>query len=288
MVFLGAKVCVNLSDACHSRITRRDALLGALALGVSSACGNLAEASETIWKGHKQIGPFVCRSTFPIEQAANDLQAIRGLENELRRVLATRACRETVDVLLLRNSWEHERFIKVYHPQAPKRRALYAKQGERATVYVYQHKELAIDLRHECTHALLHQDLPMVPLWLDEGIAEYFEPAPLDRPRGPSHLGALRWDLRLGRMRTLSELETKYELRELRDIDIRFSWAWTHFMLHGPQEASNQLWQFFSSLRKNEPPGLLSERLARNLGSLEDRFKAHFKEWPKVLQSAAS
>ncbi|GIT30210.1 MAG: hypothetical protein Ct9H300mP1_22560 [Planctomycetaceae bacterium] len=31
------------------------------------------------------------------------------------------------------------------------------------------------DLRHEFTHGVLHSSLKRVPLWLDEGLAEYFE-----------------------------------------------------------------------------------------------------------------
>ena len=37
---------------------------------------------------------------------------------------------------------------------------------------------LRTDLRHELTHALLHGVLKDVPLWLDEGLAGFFELPP--------------------------------------------------------------------------------------------------------------
>ena len=42
-------------------------------------------------------------------------------------------------------------------------------------VYTYWGDRIQQDLRHELTHALLHSVLKDVPLWLDEGLAEYFE-----------------------------------------------------------------------------------------------------------------
>ena len=42
-------------------------------------------------------------------------------------------------------------------------------------VYTYWGNRIQQDLRHELTHAILHSVLKDVPLWLDEGLAEYFE-----------------------------------------------------------------------------------------------------------------
>ena len=57
----------------------------------------------------------------------------------------------------------------------PYRPALFILEGGSPGVYTYRKPDLDIDVRHECTHALLHSALPVVPLWLDEGIAKYFE-----------------------------------------------------------------------------------------------------------------
>ena len=51
---------------------------------------------------------------------------------------------------------------------------------------------LRTDLRHELTHALLHSVLKDVPLWLDEGLAGYFELPPENDGVNPQHLELLR------------------------------------------------------------------------------------------------
>ena len=70
---------------------------------------------------------------------------------------------------------QHRTYIEAHYPDIPYRRALFIKEHGLAGLYAYRHADLAVDLRHECTHAMLHASLPYVPLWLDEGLAEYFE-----------------------------------------------------------------------------------------------------------------
>ena len=48
--------------------------------------------------------------------------------------------------------------------------------------------DFRIDLHHEGTHALLHASLARVPLWLDEGLAKYFEVPPAQRANGNPYL----------------------------------------------------------------------------------------------------
>ncbi len=275
--------------ASDHRWSRRDALKAAcLALCTTQPIRLLAATPSRHWIDQRQVGPFVYRATFPLTEAETTRVGLPSLETELRRVLSLSPCREMIDVLIYETRSEHRQALVQQHPNAPYRRALYVKQGDRATVYAYKHSELAIDLRHECTHALLHADLPMVPLWLDEGLAEYFEPPQVERPKGDSHLNALRWDLRLGRLKTLSELESEFDLAKFHGDDYRFGWAWVHFMLHGPKEANLVLWQYLASIRRQEPPGKISTILAAKLPNLEKQFVAHFRNWPRVLREIAA
>jgi hypothetical protein len=121
----------------------------------------------------------------------------------------------------------------------------------------------------------------MVPLWLDEGIAEYFEVPAEERTFDHPHFRSLRWNMRLGMIRTVDDLEQRHDLEEMSAGDYRFSWAWTHFMLHGPQVAYNELIGFFSDIRRGTPPGQLSARLARAVPDVNDRLIDHFKHWQR-------
>lgn len=267
-------------------LTRRQ-LLGAGLAGAAAWLGQGAQAgAEPTWVDQRRLGPFLCRAAFPLDDRLLADADLARLELELRRVLALRPCTEQIEVMLLSNAKQHRRLITARHPEAPYRRALFYKQNQRSIIYAYRHAELAIDLRHECTHGLLHADLPMVPLWLDEGLAEYFEPRAADRARGPSHLNVLLKEIQKGRLMPLSELERKHDLAEMSEIDYRYSWAWTHFLLHGSTTASMQLWSTLAALRRYEPPASMSERLARALGSPEQAFVSHFQAWPRVLRAA--
>jgi hypothetical protein len=121
----------------------------------------------------------------------------------------------------------------------------------------------------------------MVPIWLDEGLAEYFEVPQTERAFDHPHFRTLRWNMRLGIIRTVSSLETKHDLEDMTATDYRFSWAWTHFMLHGPRAAYDELVRFFRDVRQGTPPGQLSSRLAAAVPDVENRMIAHFKHWQR-------
>ena len=158
---------------------------------------------------------------------------------------------------------------------------MFVKGGGAGTVYAFRGPELAVDVRHESTHGLLHAMLPMVPLWLDEGLAEYFE-APADRRAvGNPHQDALRWNLRLGRPPRLPRLESRHDLSEMSAGDYRDAWAWVHFMLHGPPEARDELVRFLADIRDGAAPGQLSTRLEARLPGVEKRLAEHFRSWPR-------
>lgn len=277
-----------MPDGSASRpMTRRQAMAAGLSGSLALLTSPHAMAARgPVWIDQRRLGPFTCRATFPLSDALLADAGLERLEQELRRVLALAPCKDPLEVLLLRDAKQHKQLIKSLHPEAPYRRALFYKEKQRSVIYAYQHSELAIDLRHECTHALLHADLPMVPLWLDEGLAEYFEPRRNDRPRGPSHLDKVLRDVRRGRVPPLAELEKKHDLAELSETDYRDAWAWTHFLLHGPPAASMQLWGMLAALRRYEPPALMSESLAAVLGSPEQALLTHFRGWPAILRSA--
>ena len=57
----------------------------------------------------------------------------------------------------------------------PTRRAFFVESDTRLAVYAHWSDRVGEDLRHEVAHGYLHSMVPGLPLWLDEGLAEYFE-----------------------------------------------------------------------------------------------------------------
>lgn len=257
-------------------LSRRRFCQGLLAVGAGGVLPARRARAAPEWIDQRQVGPFVCQASYPLGAQAALLAELPPLGLELERVLAVRPCTTSVYLYLLKDDQEHAAYIRERFPQVPYRRALFVKQDGQASVFAYRSSELGDDLRHECTHALLHADLPTVPLWLDEGIAEYFEVTKAERPRRHPHFARLKWDLPRGRVQSVAVLEKKERLEEMSALDYRSAWAWTHFMLHGPVEAYAELITFLQNIRNHATPGTLSRHLQRALPDLEQRFRSHF------------
>ncbi len=258
--------------------TRRK-FLAAGGLAAAALLGRPARGGWQAWVDRRTYGPFQCVSAFPLAPLDAFFQELSGLEQELQRTLAVPPTRARVEVFLLADEGSHRRFLSELYPHVPYRRALYVQRGGQGAVYAYQHAELPVDLRHECTHALLHANLSMVPLWLDEGLAEYFEMPQEGRAFDHPHLATLRWNLRFGMNRPVEALEKHSELNHMGGIEYRFAWAWVHFMLHGPLPVHRALVEYLTDIRRGDSPGLLSDRLRAAVPELDERMVQHFKHW---------
>ncbi|MCA9234374.1 MAG: hypothetical protein KDA44_02830 [Planctomycetales bacterium] len=260
-------------------LSRRELLtIGAGAALLACARKSRAAAGPG-WIDRRAYGPFQVAAAFPLTSLDRELSDLGRLQSELQRTLAIRPPRQTVDVYLSADERSHRLLLSSQFPRVPYRRAIYVQSGGRGAVYAFDHRELPIDLRHECTHALLHTDLAMVPLWLDEGLAEYFEPPAAERAFGHPHLRALRWNLRLGMVQSIASLEARHTLADMGAAEYRFAWAWVHFMLHGPIVAHRALTSYLADIRRGNPPGQLSARMAQAIPRAEEQMIRHFKHW---------
>jgi hypothetical protein len=233
------------------------------------------------WADERTTGPFVCRADFPLGEYEGLFAELAQLQLDLTRTLGVAGAREPVELYLFRSEQSYRSYLQARLPQVPFRRALFVKGNGPGRIYAYKSNDLPVDVRHESTHGLLHSVLPMVPLWLDEGLAEYFEVPEDHRAFANPHLKWTRLDVRLGRMPKLAVLESKRDLSEMTGNDYRHAWAWTHFMLHGPPEAREELLKFLADIHSNNPPGTLSERLERRLPGVDKRVAQHFKSWKR-------
>lgn len=118
-------------------------------------------------------------------------------------------------------------------------------------------------------------------MWLDEGLAEYFEVGAGERASGNPHHKALTWNLRLGRVPRLARLEALRDVADMSADDYRDAWAWVHFLLHCPTEARHELVRFLGDIRAGASPGPLNQRLELRLSGAEKRLVEHFLAWPR-------
>jgi hypothetical protein len=233
------------------------------------------------WVDQQSFGPLVCRAEFPLSEIQPLVAQLQQLQADLVEGLAVPAAEEPIELYLFSGKRTYDQYLARHLPKVTYRRALYVKEGGPGRVFAYRGPHFEVDLRHESTHALLHSVLPLVPLWLDEGLAVYFENPPEKRAYDSPQWDGVRWALRLGGIRRLESLEKKRRVDELDRSDYRSAWAWVHFMLHGSPEAREELIQFMADLQTGGLVGLLSQRLRQRLGDPAGRLAAHFKTWSR-------
>lgn len=233
------------------------------------------------WPAERRAGPFHFHADFPLEPDAKLLDSLAHLQSDVESLLKIRTGREPIHLLLFRERSVYNAYVQIYFPKVPKRPALFIKaaRGPGMVFAVRKNANFAIDLRHEATHALLHSALPVVPLWLDEGLAEYFEEPRATRQFHHPSLLQVRWGVRLGMSKSIEKLEAVQSLRQMQGVEYRYSWAWAHFLLQGPPEVRRELIAYLHDLEAERIPGILSKRLRLRLPDLNRRFARHFQNW---------
>ncbi len=225
------------------------------------------------------VGPFVCRADFSLQDLEPFLKELGHLQNDLILALGTAPAGETIEVYLFHDQNTYDRYLKQYYPNVPFRRAVYIKGKGPGRVFAYYSRQFEVDLRHECTHALLHASLRNIPLWLDEGLAGYFELAPQQRAYQNPHLGSIRWNVWFGIIPSIEDLEKCTDVSKMGKAEYRDCWAWVHYMLHGSAEAHEELARFLRDLQTQNPGEPLSQRLERRIPLLRQSYAVHFKNW---------
>lgn len=258
---------------------RRAVVVAANCLFATLAAAPLGAQDAEPWTDGFYAPPFAYRANFSLEGQQKLFADLRQLQADVVERLKVPAAAEPVELYLFRDKATYREYLEQRFPEVPFRKALFVKGAGPGMVYAYLNSEFEIDVRHESTHALLHASLPSVPLWLDEGLAEYFEVPPADRASANPHYSPTWWAVRFGSVPKLATLEVIQDLGEMGRSEYRQAWAWVHFMLHGPPEAQQELIHYLADLRQGNPTLLLSERLEARIPDLEQCFSNHFLHW---------
>ena len=231
------------------------------------------------WADQRQVGRFQLYANFSLDESKQLVAELEQLEHDMATALGLKTTREPIHLILFRDQASYDRYMEHYFHGAPARRAMFIKGSMPGWVFAYQNADYEIDLRHESAHALLHSELPTVPLWLDEGLAEYYEAATNDRVYDNPYLSATKWDAWLFRVPPLRELQELQDVSRMGEAEYRAAWSWVHFMLHGPQDAQRVLVEYLADIREHRAPGNLDDRLHAAIPDLEKQYLKHFRSW---------
>jgi hypothetical protein len=208
-------------------------------------------------------GQLIFHSDFELPA---DHRLIRELVAEREYVddtLGLTPSNEPIDVYLFRDAERYQEYLKKNFPNVPSRRAFFLETDTRLAVYAHWNDRVAEDLRHETAHGYMHASLPNIPLWLDEGLAEYFEV-----PRGLNGLNRPHVDL-LSDMTeqdhwrpNLARLEKLTDAAQMDQRDYAEAWAWVYFFLNSPPERRAILTTYLADLHGRGAIEPMSIRLA--------------------------
>jgi hypothetical protein len=257
-----------------NRIPRRLFLAGAMALG-----GSVVRAAQPAWPDERTAGVFRIHADFSLEAYGELIDELASLQDDLVAELGIAQPREEVHLFLFERKVTYQAYLQQYFPKVPARKALYIKGRGPGMVFAYRSAELAVDVRHEATHALLHASIDEIPLWLDEGLAEYFEVSPGDRAAKNPYVSGVRWNVRLGYIPSLDDLQRLRDLSEMGKNEYRDAWAWTHYLLHGGDEPRAVLRDYLAQLGSGQEAGGLKSQLDRRIVDPEGGFTNHFRRW---------
>jgi hypothetical protein len=137
-----------------------------------------------------------------------------------------------IDIYLFKDSQSFDALTAGSNIAFASRRAFFVKSDSMLNVFAQWGDRVAEDLRHEVTHGYLHSVAPSLPLWIDEGLAEYFEVGEGTDGLNQPHVQFLteafeqgRWTPSLGRM------EAMHDPTQFGQAEYAEAWLWTHFLL---------------------------------------------------------
>jgi hypothetical protein len=226
---------------------------------------------------------YVFLSDFEVQRDLPIFHELTALREQVYKELRLPSTSTLVQVYLFEDRDRYERFMHARYPDLPRRRAFFVAQPrtvggtEDLLVYTYWGDRVQEDLRHELTHALLHSVLKDVPLWLDEGLAEYFE-VPADwNGSNYRHVNLLRHGPGGPFQPDLARLEQMSQVQQMSPAEYREAWAWVHLMLRDRPEAREVLLGYLQQLRTNSNPGPIGPRLASVYPSLPEALNRHLE-----------
>jgi len=193
---------------------------------------------------------LVVHSDFPLPAHHPVLDQLSAQREIINGKLGLPATDTPIHVYLYESTDAFQAFILEHYPDFPERRAFFVETEGRLNVYAHWGDRVAEDLRHEVAHGYLHAAVPAVPLWLDEGLAEYFEVSANSDGLNAAHVAELGTDVDRGDWwPDLGRLESLESVASMTQQDYAESWAWVHFFLETTDARRARLRRYLLVLR---------------------------------------
>jgi hypothetical protein len=259
------------------------------ALLALSACQTLAprektdasrrEADAAAYLAHPAtVGQLVLHADFVLPPEHRMLTELVAERDVIRERLDLPVSREPIHVYLFAEEAAYRQHVARRFPGFPERRAIFVETDVELSVYAHWGEAIAEDLRHEVAHGYLHASVPNIPLWLDEGLAEYFEVGRGRRGVNRMHVDYLNGQVAVGGWRpSLPRLEQLAVAADMTQLDYAESWLWVHFLLESEVGKAALVQQYLAELRGDGTAAPLSDRIATRVENVETALLKHLK-----------
>ena len=260
------------------RLQRDNLLLLCAVLVAVPSCRLYKPPSQLPVASSLVLDELVIYSDFQLPDNHRLLRDLETMREQLTTTLALHPSNEPVEVYLFKTPRRYHRFLARRYPDCPERRAFFVQTDTRLCVYTYWGDQIAEDLSHEVCHGYLHAAIPRIPLWIDEGIAEFYE-----ADRGKTGWNASQYDLLITARKNkkwqpnLERLEQLLQTASLTETDYAEAWLWTHFLLTTNDVRKALLQEYLADCRDGEPEEM-SERLARIEPDYQRSIQRHLEE----------
>jgi len=223
-------------------------------------------------------GPFV----FTTDLAANDVEDISAellaLERRITAELKLPRLAVPVRVYPFQTKARYLSYLQQHFPalhrSASGRRAIFLLRDGAPHIFVHNSADLRGDIRHEFTHALLNTSVRGLPLWLDEGLAEFYG-APDGSGYQAAHANLVRSRIRQGGTMGLARLESLTDHQQMGKLEYATAWSWAHFLLRGPAEVRNVVPAYLTTLRSDSPGEQIQTRVFQCVQNPYQSWRSH-------------
>ncbi|MCZ6665219.1 MAG: hypothetical protein O7B81_07935 [Gammaproteobacteria bacterium] len=211
-----------------------------------------------------RVGRYLFISDHRLDKPAEMGQELESLHRRLQRDLKIAPLNATLRIYIFDKHSTFSRYVRRHIPYLTRadmhRDALFLLRNGKPYVFAVRTDKLMENLRHELVHVYLNTAVPGVPIWLDEGLAMYYQSADGEqaRPELIQRLG----DPLLGKQRPdLERLERLRTMRQMGPVKYIEAWAWVSALLHGPQEVRRLIPEYLAALQSDPDAATLSGRL---------------------------
>jgi hypothetical protein len=233
-------------------------------------------------------GQLLIHADFPLAVRHRLVQELETLRIDVSQTLGLPVSDEPVHLYLFENPKRYDAFVARHFPAFPQRRAFFIETDTTLAVFAAWQERVAEDLRHETTHGYVHAVVRGIPLWLDEGIAEYFEVPRADQGVNGVHVAHLAGRLIEGTWQPdLGRLESIKDAGAFTQDHYAEAWCWAHWLLQTTPERRRLLQDHLADVRREGPAAApLSLRL-RHEATLPADLSAAIRTHVETLAAQA-